>query len=152
MQHKNNIIQEKITTLQLWSLCNMFCGLSQFHLSSIQSKLQGADGLSHVGFKGTDIHKHTSLQYLQNNTNGRVNATIITSLYVQWLLWTVTVTCSRKRDPWVYRPWQIMLKFLPIFIHQFSTHFAFYCTFLLFIVPILLFNLTHFSWLPSIGN
>ena len=45
-----------------WSFCNMFSGFPQSHLSSILSKLQGTDSLSHVRLKGTDIHKHASLQ------------------------------------------------------------------------------------------
>lgn len=40
---------------------DMFCSLAQFHLSCVESKLHGADGLGHVGLKRTDVHKHAGL-------------------------------------------------------------------------------------------
>ena len=42
--------------------CDVFSCLAEFHLSGVDSKLKGADGLCHIGIQWTDIHKHTSLE------------------------------------------------------------------------------------------
>ena len=61
---------------------DMFGRLPQFHLSSILSKLQCADGLWDIRLQWTDIHKHTCLRVVQtvylSDDTGQILVTTVT--------------------------------------------------------------------------